>query len=179
MEVLLASAIADYTPMLGRSPEQVEISRSRMHAFINLSRWSGARIGDVAVLRKDSLKRRSDGVWVLDFFAIKPRKRCIVPVPDALAQELLAVSPEVNTHKDHFFWAGSGTAETAAKDWHAKLSVVFKHAGWVENGKPKHCNPHMFRHSFAVLSFRMACLLSMSPRPFFRQNYGDNIRAPV
>jgi len=152
MDVLLEASIAVYAKKAGWSSQRIARVQSRMHALINLARWSGARIGDCAVMRKDSLIKRPDGVWVLHFFAIKPQRWCTVPIPEFVAHELLMVLPEVNTHKDYFFWTAKGTAETAAKDWHEKLSEIFEYAGLEQEGKPKHCHPHMFRHTFAVLS---------------------------
>jgi len=150
-KVLLNSAAVVYTTKAGRSLEQAAVTRARVCAFINLSIGCGPRIGDAATMRKDSLRRRSDGKWILHFFAQKPQAWCTVPVEEWLAEELQSLPLEANTHKD-FFWTGSGTAETAAKDWHAKLKPVFEHAALTENNEPEHCNPHMFRHSFAVLN---------------------------
>ncbi len=108
----------------------------RLRAFVLLERYSGMRIGDTATCALDRLQGRK-----LLLYTQKTNVPVYVVLPEVVVEALNAVPP---LSKEHFFWTGGSSKETAAGNWRRSLRKLFKLAG-VAGG-----HPHRFRDTFAV-----------------------------
>jgi integrase/recombinase XerD len=108
----------------------------RLRAFVVFMRYSGMRIGDTATCALDRLHGRK-----LLLYTQKTNVPVYVVLPEVVVEALNAVAP---LGKDHFFWTGGSSKETAAGNWRRSLRKLFKLAG-VAGG-----HPHRFRDTFAV-----------------------------
>jgi integrase/recombinase XerD len=106
-------------------------------------RWSGLAIRDAVSLKRDGLQH--DGLYRIVTARQKTGTHVSVPIPPAIAQELLTIS---NSHPDYFFLPGVGSAESAAKNW-ARLYIapVFRAA---KIKKSAHMMSHRLPDTFAV-----------------------------
>jgi integrase len=118
---------------------------ARLRVFVLLLRWSGLRIGDAATLERTRLD--GDSVLVRQSKTGNPVYVCL---PPQVAEALRTVPPGPNPHLRYFFWSGRGRRSSAASYWQKKLNRLFELTDIRVNGVPKHCHPHMFRHTFAI-----------------------------
>ena len=139
---------AEYTRLLDSVYVAFENKQTqeRVHALIQLMRWSGLAIRDALTLRRSGL--------ILDatkkiFRVVTARHKTgvsvSVPVPEAVAQELLAV---LNGNVEYIFWSGKGEAESATKNW-AKYYIAPLFAA-AKIDCAGHMMSHRLRDTFAV-----------------------------
>jgi len=117
----------------------------KLHALVQLMRWSGLAIKDAVTLERERLSAEGR----LFLYRAKTGVPVHVVLPPAVAEELRELPLFPNPR--YFFWSGSGKPETAVKHWHHKFSKLFKRAKLFHlDLTPKKCHPHMFRDTFAV-----------------------------
>lgn len=117
----------------------------KLHALVQLMRWSGLAIRDAVTLERERLSAQDR----LFLYRAKTGVPVHVLIPHDVAEELRDLPLFPNPR--YFFWSGSGAAETAVKHWHHKFSKLFKRANLFHlDMTPKRCHPHMFRDTFAV-----------------------------
>ncbi len=112
----------------------------RVLAYVYLLRYSGLRISDATMLRKDRVT--PDGRLLLHM-QYKTRVPVYVPLPPVAVQAMRAATA-MFPEREHFFWTGSGKLETAVKSWKRTLARLFQIAK-VDGG-----HAHRFRDTFAV-----------------------------
>lgn len=117
----------------------------KLHALVQLMRWSGLAIRDAVTLERERLSTEDR----LFLYRAKTGVPVHVTLPPEIAEELRSLPLFPNPR--YFFWGGTGEPETAVKHWHNKLSKLFKRAKLFHlDMTPKKCRPHMFRDTFAV-----------------------------
>ena len=124
-----------------------EYRDKRLRAFILFARWTGLSIIDCVRFERYRLQQNSDGVWTVLLRRMKNNNPVFVAIPQEVVDALNAIPPMSDTY---FFWSGNGRPQTAVRGWRRSLAHVFEAAKLRRNGKPLHCHPHMFRHTFAV-----------------------------
>ena len=139
---------AEYTSLLDAvygtvaDPSQ----RARVHALIQLMRWSGLAIRDALTLKREEIQ--FDAAKQLHRIVTARQKTGVsvsVPIQADIAQELLTVA---NGNPEYVFWSGKGEEESITKNW-AKyyIAPLFKAAKIQNNG---HMMSHRLRDTFAV-----------------------------
>lgn len=122
-----------------------DYERLRARAMVLTMRYTGLRIGDVAMLARERLSR--DGSrWRIFLHTEKTGKPVFLPIPDELRLALNAVPTPRGASQDfrYFFWNGI-TSERAVKGIAERtLAAVFKASG-VERA-----HAHRFRHTLAT-----------------------------
>ncbi len=123
-------------------PEQ----RAKVHALIQLMRWSGLAIRDALTLKWSGIQ--FDEGKKLHQIVTARQKTGVpvsVPLPLSIAQELLALP---KGSEEYVFWSGSGQEESITKNW-AKYYIApcFKAAKISNYG---HMMSHRLRDTFAV-----------------------------
>lgn len=117
----------------------------KLHALINLMRWSGLAIRDAVTIQREDLNAQ-DQIFL---YRAKTGVSVCVDIPPAVAQELRILSLAPNPR--YFFWSGDGDVETAVKHWHHKFAVLFNKVKLRHlDCTLKRCHPHMLRNTFAV-----------------------------
>jgi integrase/recombinase XerD len=101
--------------------------REKVHALLQLMRWSGLAIRDALTLKRAELQ--FDEKKQLHRVVTARQKTGVnvsVPIPPNIAQELLRVA---NGNPEYIFWSGNGEEESITKNW-AKyyIAPVFKAA---------------------------------------------------
>lgn len=116
---------------------------ARIHALIRCMRYSALAIGDTVRLERSNIQL--DAAKNLTRIVTSRAKTGVdvsVPIPPDMAAELLAVA---NGNPRYVFWqTGNGQAESAVKDWHRDLRLVFEKAGLPDG------HPHQLRDTAAV-----------------------------
>jgi integrase/recombinase XerD len=120
--------------------------RAKVHALIQLMRWSGLAIRDALTLKRSEIQ--FDAAKKLHRIVTARQKTGVpvsVPIPPDIAQELLAVA---NGNAQYVFWSGKGEEESATKNW-AKyyIAPLFRAAEIPNQG---HMMSHRLRDTFAV-----------------------------
>lgn len=120
--------------------------RAKVHALIQLMRWSGLAIRDALTLKRSEIQ--FDKGKQLHRIVTARQKTGVpvsVPIPPDIARELLAL-PKVSA--EYVFWSGSGEEESITKNW-AKYYIApsFKAAKIINDG---HMMSHRLRDTFAV-----------------------------
>ena len=119
------------------------IKAARIRALIRCMRYSALAIGDAVCLERSKIQH--DAGKNLTRIVTSRAKTGVdvsVPIPPDVAQELLTVA---NGNPRYVFWqTGNGQPETAVKNWHKDLGLVFEKAGMVEG------HPHQLRDTAAV-----------------------------
>lgn len=121
-------------------------TQGRVHALIQLMRWSGLAIRDALTLKRSGLIHdKQKDVYRVVTARRKTGTPVSVPIPAGVAKELLTVT---NENADYIFWSGNGEAESATKNW-AKyyIAPLFKAAEIECEG---HMMSHRLRDTFAV-----------------------------
>jgi site-specific recombinase XerD len=119
---------------------------AKVHALIQLMRWSGLAIRDALTLKRGELIHdKKQGIHRIVTARQKTGVHVSVPIPDAVAAELLKV---LNGNPEFVFWSGNGEQESATKNW-AKyyIAPLFKAAKIPNEG---HMMSHRLRDTFAV-----------------------------
>jgi integrase/recombinase XerD len=118
---------------------------ARLHALIQLMRWSGLAIRDALTIRRDELiQDKPKGLCRIVTARQKTGTHVSVPIPADVAQELLTVHKENSVH---VFWSGNGEEESATKNWAKFIAKLFVDAGIKKSG---HMMSHRLRDTFAV-----------------------------
>src|ERR1039458_5853786 len=113
----------------------------KLHALVQLMRWSGLAIRDAVTLERERLSWPENRLFL---YRAKTGVPVHVTLPPDVAQELRDLPLFPNPR--YFFWGGSGKPETAVKHWHHKFSKLFKRAKLFHlDMSPKTCHPHMAR----------------------------------
>jgi len=121
-------------------------TQERVHALIQLMRWSGLAIRDALTLKRSGLIHDAEKkVYRVVTSRHKTGTHVSVPIPERAAKELLTA---LNGNPHYIFWSGKGEAESATKNW-AKyyIAQLFKAAGIECEG---HMMSHRLRDTFAV-----------------------------
>lgn len=117
----------------------------RLRALIQLMRYSGLAIRDAVTLSRDELLQdKAKGFYRVVTARQKTGTDVSVPIPPALAKELLAV---LNGNPKYFFWTGNGEERTAVSHYQDDLRQLFKDAGIQADG---YMVSHRLRDTFAV-----------------------------
>ena len=116
---------------------------ARVHALIRCMRFSGVAIGDAVGLERSKIQR--DAAKNLTRIVTSRAKTGVdvsVPIPPDVAKELLTVA---NGNPRYVFWqTGNGQPESAVKNWHRDLRLLF------EEAKLPGGHPHQLRDTAAV-----------------------------
>jgi len=107
----------------------------RMTAFLLTMRWTGLRIGDVAVLQDERVFIRTAKTGVPVY----------CPVPPEVTDAFTRFRP---TSNEYFFWNGTASANSLMAKWHRALAGVFEKSG-VKEG-----HSHRIRDTFSVALLR-------------------------
>ena len=100
---------------------------ARLHALIQLMRWSGLAIRDALTIRRDELiKDKAKGLYRIVTARQKTGTHVSVPIPADVARELLTV---LKGDSVHLFWSGNGEEESVAKNWAEFIAKLFADAG--------------------------------------------------
>jgi integrase/recombinase XerD len=94
--------------------ERRDKTQQRLHALVQLMRWSGLAVRDAATLKRDSIRHdEAKDIYRIVAQREKMRKKgtghVSVPIPAEIARELLAVA---NGNPEFVFWSGNGTKQT-------------------------------------------------------------------
>jgi integrase/recombinase XerD len=139
---------AEYTRLLDAvygtvaDPKQ----REKVHALLQLMRWSGLAIRDALTLKRGELQHdKAKNLHRIVTARQKTGTHVSVPIPPDVAEELLAVA---NGNPEYVFWSGKGEEESITKNW-AKYYIkpCFKAAKIQNDG---HMMSHRLRDTFAV-----------------------------
>jgi integrase/recombinase XerD len=120
--------------------------RTRLHALIQLMRYSGLAIRDAVTLpRAEILPDAASGLCRIVTRRQKTRTDVSVLLPPSVAKEVLSVP---NDNPRYLFWTGEGGGETIAKTWANRyIRPLFEAAGIPCDG---HMLSHRLRDTFAV-----------------------------
>ena len=123
-----------------------EKTRARLHALLQLMRWSGLAIRDAVTLkRSEILHDEAKGLYRVVTARQKTGTHVSVPIPPDVAKELLAV---LNGNPRYVFWTGECQGETIAKTWANRyIRPLFEAANIPCAG---HMLSHRLRDTFAV-----------------------------
>ena len=137
--------------LLTANRKEVEAKGKRLHALINLMRWSGLGITDAVTLQRSRLG--ADDRLVL--YRTKTGNPVTVLLKPKIAQELRNVPPGKDANPAYFFWSGRGQRTKAASTWQKALRRLWKLvtpplALEDRNGERIQPKSHMFRNTFAV-----------------------------
>jgi integrase len=143
----------EYTRLLDTVPNVCAVRKregaywtARVRGLFQLMRWSGLAIMDALTLRRDELVHdEAKDVYRVVTQRTKTGTDVTVPIPPAVAKELLAVP---NSNKTYFFWSGEGSKKSITGNWGKRFIVpTFKAAGIESDG---HMRSHRLRDTFAV-----------------------------
>jgi integrase len=109
-------------------------------AFLLTMRWTGLRIGDVAVMRVDALQ--DERVFIR---TAKTGVPVYCPVPPEVTDAFTRFQP---TSNEYFFWNGTASSNSLLSKWHRALAGVFEKSG-VKDG-----HSHRIRDTFSVALLR-------------------------
>ena len=124
---------------------QAANKRVRVRALFLLMRWSGLAITDALSLKRSDLQQDRNGVYRVVTSRQKTGTHVSVPIPTAVAKEVLA-SP--NENRTYLFWTGDSSPSNHATKWQTRyVAPVFKAAGLHGIG---HMVSHRLRDTFAV-----------------------------
>jgi len=127
----------------GSFPDSTKAARVR--ALIQLMRFSGLAIRDAVTLRRDEIIRdHSKKLYRIVTARQKTGTHVSVPIPPAVAQELLGV---INGNPVYVFWTGNGEERTAVSHWQDDFRKLFKDAEITSEGNMV---SHRLRDTFAV-----------------------------
>lgn len=135
-------AAADALPTSGQkvNPKM----RARVRALLLLQRWSGLSIRDAVTLPKSRLIFDADnGLYRVETARQKTKTPVSVPVPLAVAQELLAVP----NSGEYIFWNGKRPVHSLVVSFGHQVRKCFLDAG-LDDGQ--HMKSHRLRDTFAV-----------------------------
>jgi site-specific recombinase XerD len=134
--------LLDTVPKVVTDPSR----RAAVRALFQLMRHSGLAIRDAMTLERGELVHdKKKGLYRVVTKRQKTGTHVSVPIPPAIAQELLAL---VNANPTYFFWSGNGAEESVTKTWMKNyIAPIFKAAKITNEG---HMMSHRLRDTFAV-----------------------------
>jgi integrase/recombinase XerD len=138
---------AEYKRLLAAIETTVtEDMREKVHALIQLMRFSGLAIRDALTLKRSELQHdRQKKLYRIVTARQKTGTHVSVPIPPDIAKELLTV---LNDNPEYVFWSGAGVEESITKSWSKLyLAPLFQAAKLSSNGYLK---SHRLRDTFAV-----------------------------
>src|SRR5262249_8211746 len=120
--------------------------QAKVHALIQLMRWSGLAIRDALTLKRGELQHdKAKKLYRIVTARQKTGTHVSVPIPPAVAKELLTV---LNGNPEYIFWGGKTKEESIAKNWaNMYIAPLFKAAKIPGDG---HMKSHRLRDTFAV-----------------------------
>lgn len=119
---------------------------ARVRALFQLMRWSGLSIRDALTLEREEIQHDAvGGLYRVTTARQKTGTHVSVPIPPAVAQELLTVN---NDNPRFLFWSGNGDEESITKNWMKHYVVPAFKAAEIPN--PGHMMSHRLRDTFAV-----------------------------
>jgi site-specific recombinase XerD len=125
------------TDEMSRITKKAKEAGPEVYAFVLTMRFSGLRISDVCILRRDSLQGNH-----LVLRTEKTGTPVKVLLPGFVANSLRTL-PKSNP--TYFFWNGRSKLSSATDLWRTnRLKKIF------ENAEVENAHPHRFRHTFAV-----------------------------
>jgi site-specific recombinase XerD len=120
-------------------------TKARLRALVQLMRWSGVAIQDaVKIRRADIIHEKDKGMYRVVVARQKTGTDVSVPIPTAVAEEVLAVpspSPE------YVFWNGKSESRAQVTMWGGRYMRPLFEAAGVRSG---HMVSHRLRDTFAV-----------------------------
>jgi integrase/recombinase XerD len=117
----------------------------RLHALIQLMRWSGLAIRDALTLQRDEIIHdKAKKLYRIVTARQKTGTHVSVPIPADVAAELLTVA---NGNPVYVFWSGNGDEESVTKNWAKYIAKLFAEAKIKKAG---HMMSHRLRDTFAV-----------------------------
>jgi integrase/recombinase XerD len=131
----LLNAAAKYDPLNGHRGGR------RLHALVQLMRWSGLRITDAVTLERSRINAAGE----LFLHQTKTGAPVWMPLPIHVIDALRYIPPGVAPDPRYFFWSGNGDKNAAADVMHKAFRKVAKSANL-----GKRCHPHMLRDTFAI-----------------------------
>jgi integrase/recombinase XerD len=136
---------AEYKRLLKQvKKEFVGSKERRIHALLQLMRYSGLAIQDAVTIERGELKRDgADGLYRIETSRQKTGTHVSVPIQPEVADELLSVM-DLNPNPKYAFWSGNGKIKTALSNWGNELRRLFRAAGFADG------HPHQLRDTFAV-----------------------------
>jgi integrase/recombinase XerD len=128
----------EYTRLLAAA------SAPKLHALIQLMRYSGLAVRDAVTLERAEIEDCSGaGFYRVTTNRQKTGTHVSVPIPIAVAEEILSV----NANPRYIFWHGLGDGQNFAIGYGAAISEAFDRAGIAEVCFMK---SHRLRDTFAV-----------------------------
>jgi site-specific recombinase XerD len=120
---------------------QRSYERLRARAMTLLLRYTALRIADVALLRKDRIRRGE-----IYLRTLKNGKVVKLPVRPELKAALDALPEPIGAQGEskYFFWSGNGTERSMIRDATRTMAAVFKASGVAR------AHAHRFRHTLAT-----------------------------
>jgi integrase/recombinase XerD len=120
--------------------------QARVHALIQLMRWSGLAIRDALTLKRAELQHdKAKKLYRVVTARQKTGTHVSVPIPPDVAKELLDV---LNGNPDYIFWSGKGEEESLTKNWSKYyIAPLFEAAKITSSG---HMMSHRLHDTFAV-----------------------------
>jgi integrase/recombinase XerD len=130
---------------------EVQNKSVRLHALVNLMRWSGLSITDAVTLGRDRLGADNR----LELHRTKTGNPVYLLLRPEIAEELRNVPPGPDAHPDYFFGSGRGKKNKAASTWQKALRKLWKLVRPPlvlkdRDGKRLAPKSHMLRNTFAV-----------------------------
>ena len=125
-------ALDAYGEIHAQSPEKV---RKQLRALVLLMRYSGLRISDAVLLKRDRIT-----MGKLLLYQAKTGHPVWIPLPGVVLKALDCC----DEGDPYYFWSGGGKLKTALTEWQERLKKVFVIAGIPEG------HGHRLRDSFAV-----------------------------
>lgn len=136
---------AEYRKLLKTVPKEFTGNKAqRVHALIQLMRYSGLAIQDAVTLEQIELRKDGpNGLYRIETSRQKTGTHVSVPMQPEVAKELIAVM-KLNSNPKYVFWSGNGKVKTVLSNWGNVLRQLFRAAGFSEG------HPHQLRDTFAV-----------------------------
>lgn len=133
-----------YERLLQQVPKEFQDAKaSKVHALIQLMKHSGLAITDSIMLERNEIDKDAKCYRIVTSRQ-KTGVHVSVPIPDAVAKEILTV---LNGNPRYVFWGtGNGKVQTAVTNWQHDLRKLFRGAF----GKKTDFTPHCLRDTFAV-----------------------------
>lgn len=134
----------EYTALLTATAQFRPPMNNRLHALVQLGRWSGLAVQDAVCLPRTSLRRDAHGHGLVITARAKNGNAVEVPIPSDVTTELENLP---NSNPDYFFWMGRDP-KTGTKSYQKAIRQLFKKAG-IDNGD-SNMKFHRLRDTFAV-----------------------------
>ncbi len=140
---LLAAALEERPAPKGLPKATCHTAPAKLHALIQLMRYSGLAVRDATTLERAEIED-CGSFYRVTTNRQKTGTHVSVPVPVAVAQEVLAVD---NANAKYIFWHGRGDGQNFSIGYGAAISEAFDRAGIADVCFMK---SHRLRDTFAV-----------------------------